>query len=73
MHADFESVLLQDGSQQADIWGADWIPSVQTVGYESLINIRPRQGNRKLEIEDAGLRSQIAQIVTRLLGDVAHE
>ena len=29
MHADCESVLLQDGSQQSDIWGADWIPSIQ--------------------------------------------
>jgi len=73
MHADCESVLLQDGSQQADVWGADWIPAIQTVGFESLINIRPRQGNRKLEIEDPELRKQVAQIVTQLLGAVPHE
>ena len=73
MHADCESVLLNDGSQQQDVWGADWIPSIQTVGFESLINIRPRQGNRRLEIEDPNLRSQIAEVVTQLLGGVPHE
>ena len=29
LHADCEAVLLEDGSQQIDIWGADWIPSIQ--------------------------------------------
>ncbi len=27
MHADCEAVLLEDGSIQGDIWGANWIPS----------------------------------------------
>jgi len=26
MHADCESALLEDGSAQDDIWGADWAP-----------------------------------------------
>jgi len=25
LHADCEAALLEDGSQQEDIWGADWI------------------------------------------------
>lgn len=70
MHADCEAVLLQDGSQQEDVWGADWNPGPQEVTFESLINIRPRQGNRSLEIQDTALRGQIAQIVTRLLGGI---
>ena len=41
MHADCEAVLLEDGSRQEDIWGADWIPSTHEVRYEALINIRP--------------------------------
>ena len=24
MHADCEAVLLEDGSRQEDVWGADW-------------------------------------------------
>lgn len=73
MHADCEAVLLQDGSQQEDVWGADWNPIVQEVTFESRINIRPRQGNRSLEIQDAVLRAQITQIVTRLMGGVDYE
>ncbi len=37
--ADCEAVLLNDGSRQEDIWGADWIPSTREIRYEALINI----------------------------------
>jgi hypothetical protein len=69
MHADCEAVLLDDGSQQDFIWGADWNPATQEVTFESLINIRPRQNNRSLEIQDLGLRTQVEQITRNLLGD----
>jgi len=62
--------LLDDGSAQADIWGADWIPSTQEVTYESLINLRPGQGNLALEVQAPELREQIATVVQRLLGGV---
>lgn len=67
LHADCERALLEDGSQQEDIWGADWYPSNQSVGYESLINLRPRQGNRSMEIQDFIIREQVSRIVQRLL------
>lgn len=70
MHADCESTLLEDGSVQQDVWGADWNPSTQEVSYESLINIRPRQGNRSLEVTDPQLRARIAQVARDLLGEV---
>lgn len=70
MHADCESILLQNGSQQANIWGADWYPQTQEVGFESLINIRPRQNNRSMEIQDPAIRERVAQIVRQLLGGV---
>jgi hypothetical protein len=69
LHADCESVLLEDGSAQADVWGADWNPLSQQVSYESLINIRPRQNNQSLEIEDPELRERVARVVLRLLGE----
>lgn len=72
LHADCESVLLKDGSQQEDIWGADWNPFAQEVTFESLINIRPRQGNRAMEIQDPVLRERVARIVAGLLGGVDH-
>jgi hypothetical protein len=62
--------LLEDGCQQGDIWGADWIPSEQQVTYESLINIRPSQNNRSMEIIDPVIREQVAEITRQLLGGV---
>ena len=70
MHADCEAVLLEDGSQQEFIWGADWNPSSQQVTFESLINIRPRQDNRSMEILDPSIREQVAEITIKLLGSV---
>ncbi len=63
LHADCEQALLEDGSRQSDIWGADWYPLECKVGFESLINIRPKQNNRFMEIQDAALRARIEAIV----------
>jgi hypothetical protein len=63
MHADCEAVLLEDGSQQEFIWGADWNPATQEVTFESLINIRSRQNNRALELQDPKVRAQVEQLL----------
>ena len=70
MHADCESSLLDDGSQQEEIWGADWNPISQQVTFESLINIRPRQNNPSLEILDPAIQQRVAEITHLLLGGV---
>lgn len=70
MHADCESVLLEDGSEQDDLWGANWYPSEQRIEFESLINIRPRLGNRNIVIQDENLRKQVESVTRELLGDV---
>ena len=68
MHADCESALLEAGSQQENVWGADWIPATGKVHFESLINIRPRQGNRSMTIQEPEVRKRIESIVGRILG-----
>jgi hypothetical protein len=67
LHADCEQLLLKAGSRQEDIWGADWYPEVKRVGFESLINIRPRQQNRSMEIQNPELRERIDIIVRQLM------
>lgn len=69
LHADCEAELLDDGSRQAAIWGANWNRFTQDIVYESLINIRPRQ-NRSMEILDAKIREQVAQVIQQLLGEL---
>ena len=66
-HADCEEVLLEDGSRQENIWGADWYPESRTVGFGALINIRPQQDNRGMEIENPRLRERIETVVRTLL------
>jgi hypothetical protein len=69
MHADCEAILLEEGSQQEDIWGADWTPASQQTTFEALINIRPRQNNRSMDILDAAIRQRVDHIAQQLLGD----
>jgi len=68
MHADCETVLLADGSEQDDLWGANWYPNGQRIEFESLINIRPRLGNRSILIQDDHLRKQIESVTREILG-----
>jgi len=70
MHADCEAALLEDGSHQEDIWGADWNPAAQQVTFESLINIRPRQNNPSMDILHPAIQERVAEVVQRLLGGV---
>lgn len=70
MHSDCESVLLDDGSEQDDLWGANWYPAEQEIVFESLINIRPRLGNRSILIQSEELRMQVASVTFEILGGV---
>ena len=70
MHADCESVLLEAGSEQDDLWGANWYPAEQRIAFESLINIRPRLGNRNILIQNQELRENVESITREILGGV---
>ena len=70
MHSDCESALLEDGSEQDDLWGANWYPAEQRIAFESLINIRPRLGNRNILIQSEGLRQQVESVTRDTLGGV---
>ena len=70
MHADCESLLLEDGSEQDDLWGANWYPGEQRIEFESLINIRPRLGNRNIVIQAENLRKQVESVTREILGGV---
>ena len=70
MHSDCESVLLDDGSEQDDLWGANWYPADQEIVFESLINIRPRLGNRSILIQAEELRRQVESVTLEIFGGV---
>lgn len=70
LHADEEAVLLGDGSRQQDLWGINIYPDTtgeEMIEFDSMINIRPRQGNRSRSVEDAHLQGVIIGIVKSLI------
>ena len=71
LHADEEALLIEQGSRQADLWGINLYPDragTDRIEFDSMINIRPSQGNRSRSVEDPGLRQQVVSIVTTLIG-----
>lgn len=70
LHADAEAFLLDRGSVQADLWGINLYPDRDLPGmveFDSMINIRPSQGNRSRNVEDPTIREQIVAVVTKLV------
>ena len=71
MHYDCEQLLLENGSKQEDIWGinlyldSDDIDDL--VEFDSMINIRPAQGNRSRSVEDPTVQAKIKAVVSKWL------
>lgn len=68
LHADLEACLLQDGSKQGSLWGINLYPELSGddfLEFDSMINIRPSQGNRSRGVENEEIRRRIAGIVAK--------
>lgn len=68
LHSDLEALLLEDGSKQKSLWGINLYPEIQGndfVEFDSMINMRPSQGNRIRGVEDKELRKKIIEIVAK--------
>jgi hypothetical protein len=65
-HMDANNRLIAEGSEQQNIWGFNIYPDNkgnEAIEYTSLINIRPMQGNRSMEIADEGIRNAVRKTV----------
>jgi len=68
LHSDLEALLLGNGSKQKNLWGINFYPEMQGndfIEFDSMINMRPSQGNRSRGIDDEGLRKKIIEIVAK--------
>ena len=68
LHSDLEALLLDDGSKQKNLWGINLYPEIQGddfVEFDSMINMRPSQGNRSRGIENEEMRKKIIAIVAK--------
>lgn len=68
LHADEESLLLEYGSQQEDLWGINLYPefgreSDDLIEFDSMVNLRPSQNNQSRGVDDPLTREKISDIV----------
>ena len=70
LHADEEALLLENGSDQADLWGINLYPELENpdfIEFDSMINLRPSKGNRSRGVDDPEVRDRITKIVASLV------
>lgn len=71
MHYDGEQELLQKGSKQQDIWGINLHPddfgTDDFIEFDSMINIRPSQGNPSRDVLDEAVRTKIKEIIAEVM------
>jgi hypothetical protein len=72
LHADEEAALMEYGSRQDDLWGANYYPGRgrdDCIEFTSLINIRPARGNSVMTIEDPHVRERVRELTFLLIGE----
>lgn len=72
LHSDEEAYLLQLGSRQENLWGINIYPELdnkQRVEFDSMINLRPSQGNNSRGVESEEIQKKILDIVNSKIED----
>lgn len=70
LHADANELLIKNGSDQDNVWGINIFPDnppESFIEFNSLINIKPSQNNRSLDIENEEIKEKIRNIVNKLI------
>ena len=63
MHYDGEKLLLDQGSNQINLWGGGIDTESKKIDFNSFINIRPNQGNDSNEIQDVNVRNEFEKLM----------
>lgn len=67
MHYDEEQLLLEYGCKQENLWGGGIDFDTNSIDYNSMINIRPNQGNSSRDILSEEIRKKFKKIVEEML------
>lgn len=62
-HVDAEQLLLSQGSKQENLWGGGIDLETGAIDFDSMINIRPAQGNPSREVLSGDIRSKMEKII----------
>lgn len=63
-HFEGESILLESGSHQSDIWGGGIDLVTKEIDFNSFINIRPQDNNTKNEIQSEQIKKMYSELTT---------
>ena len=66
-HIEGEQLLLQDGSSQRNLWGGGLDLETEEVDFDSMINIRPIDGNTSREVLSEPIRKKMEKTIRNLL------
>ena len=69
-HFDSEKILLDENSDQKDLWGGGIDLETMTIDFNSMINIRPTQANNSNEIQDATIRKEFEDLTKFFFKDL---
>ena len=68
LHSDLEALLLENGSEPKNLWGVNLYPEMpgdEFIEFDSMINMRPSQGNRSRGVENEKINKKIVEVVAK--------
>jgi len=72
LHSDEEAMLLENCSNQDNLWGINIYPDLQPsdrIEFDSMINLKPRLGNMTRNVDSPMIREKITRIINKLIKD----
>ena len=68
LHSDLEALFLENGSKQNSLWGINFYPELEGedfIEFDSMINLRPSQGNMTRGVDSKDIQVKIMNIVNK--------
>jgi len=68
LHSDLEALFIENSSKQKNLWGINLYPDVDDedfLEFDSMINIRPNQGNKSRSVDSPEIQKKIIEVVNK--------
>ena len=68
LHSDLEALFLENGSKQNSLWGINFYPDLEGeefIEFDSMINLRPSQGNMTRGVDSKDIQAKILNVVNK--------
>ena len=67
LHIDCADDLVTDGSERKNLWGANIYPIEKKIDFISMINIRPLDNNRSMEIQIPEIKEKVEGVIKEFI------